>query len=51
MQFSPEDNLKIYIVLGNKAGSLRAKTAQCNLVRVWLKEGFLVERFLGKMVV
>lgn len=49
VQAAPEENLKLYAVLGRKAGSLRANTVQCNSARVRLKEGYLVEIFSRKM--
>jgi len=45
---APEECLKLYAVLGSKAGSLRVETMQCSLARVWLKECCLVEIFSRK---
>ncbi len=49
VQAAPKDSLKIYVVMSSRERSLRAKIAQCISVRARLKEGFLVERFSGKI--
>jgi len=43
-----EENLKHYIVLGSRAGSLRVEIVQCSSIEVWLKEVVRSSRFSGK---